>query len=77
MIEPPVAPRKDRTIGFVYLLYFATAMLSLFLTKGLVVAGNPGSTARNILSHELWFRAGAAANLIPQGKATSSASAAA
>ena len=63
-MEPPVAARKDRTIGFVYLLYFATAVLSLFLIRGIVVAGDPGSTARNILSHELWFRASAAANLI-------------
>jgi len=63
-MQPPVPPRKDRTIGFVYLLYFLTAILSLFLVKGIVVAGNPGSTAQNIVAHELWFRAGVAASLI-------------
>ena len=64
MNEPPVAHRKDRTIGFVYLLYFLAAVLSLFLSKGIVVAGNSAATAQNILSHEAWFRAGVAANLI-------------
>lgn len=64
MIQPPNVPRKDRTIGVVYFLYFLAAVLSLFLSKGIVVAGNPAATAQNILSHELWFRAGIAANLI-------------
>jgi len=62
--KPPVAPRRDRTIGFVYLLYFLAAVLSLYLSKGIVVAGNPAATAQNILSHEPLFRAGLAANLI-------------
>ncbi len=56
--------RNARMIGVVYLLYFSTAILAVFLTKGLVVAGDAAATATNLLAHEPAFRAGFAVDLV-------------
>jgi Domain of unknown function (DUF4386) len=59
------SPRpKARAIGVLYLLYFLTAILAVFLTKGLVVSGDPVATAQNILAHESLYRSGFAVGLI-------------
>jgi hypothetical protein len=51
------SPRpKARITGVVYLLYFLTAVLGVFLIKGLVVSGDAAATANNILAHERLFR---------------------
>ena len=47
-----------RVIGFVYLLYFLTALLGGSLTNRVVVAVDPAATATNILAHEATYRAG-------------------
>jgi Domain of unknown function (DUF4386) len=61
--EASTSPRA-RAIGVVYLLYFLTAFLAAFLTKGLVVSGNAAATANNILAHEPLYRSGLAVDLI-------------
>jgi len=59
------SPRPTpRTIAVVYLLYFLTAPIALFLTKGLVVLSDPVTTANNILAHESLYRSGVAVGLL-------------
>lgn len=53
-----------RTIGIVYLLYFATAVLGALLARGIVVSGDPAATATNIVAHQHLYRAGFALDLI-------------
>jgi hypothetical protein len=53
-----------RTTGVVYLLYFLTAMLAVFLGKGLVVSGDAAATATNILAHERLFQSSVAVGLV-------------
>lgn len=53
-----------RTIGAVYLLYFLTAFSAAFLTRGLVVPGDPAATAHNLLAHESLYRAGFAVDIL-------------
>lgn len=55
---------KARTIGVVFLLYFLTASLAGFLTKGLVVPGDAAATANSILAHEALYRSGFAVGFI-------------
>jgi hypothetical protein len=55
---------KGRAIGVVYLLYFVTAFFGVFLTKGIVVAGDAAATATNILAHESLYRSGLAVDFI-------------
>ena len=50
--------------GVVYLLYFLTAVSAEFLVKGLVVPGDAGATAHNVLAHQALFRSGFAVGLI-------------
>jgi len=50
-------------IGFVYLLYFVTAMTGGLLTSRVVGAG-PTATVTHILAHEATYRAGFAFSLI-------------
>ena len=52
-----------RVIGVVYLLYFLTAFLGAFLTKGIVVPGEAAATANNILAHESLYRSALAVDL--------------
>ena len=59
------SPRpKARITGVVYFLYFLTAVFSMLFLKGLVVYGDPASTANNILAHQSLFRLGIATDLI-------------
>ncbi len=59
------SPRpKARITGVVYLFYFLAAVAELVFLKGLVVNGNPASTANNILAHQPLFRLGLATGLI-------------
>lgn len=53
-----------RTIGIVYLLYFATAFLGAFLLKGLAVPGDAAATVDHILSHEVLYRSGFTVGLL-------------
>ena len=64
MTESIALQPKDRVIGFVYLFYFLTAILSVFLSKDIVVPGDAAATANNILAHESLFRSSFAVNLI-------------
>jgi dolichyl-phosphate-mannose--protein O-mannosyl transferase len=72
-MNPPVmmertreaSPRPGaRITGFVYLLYFLTAVLAEFLVRGLVVSGDAAATANNILAHQALYRLGLATALI-------------
>jgi len=59
------SPRpKARITGVVYLLYFLTAVLGVFLIRGLVVSGDAAATANNLLAHERLFRLSVAVGLI-------------
>jgi hypothetical protein len=53
-----------RMLGFVYLLYFLTALSGGLLTNRVVVAGDPAATVTNILAHEVTYRAGFAFGLV-------------
>jgi uncharacterized protein DUF4386 len=57
-------PPNGRIIGFVYLLYFLTAVLGGFLTKRVVIAGDHATTIANLLAHEPMYRAGFAFGLV-------------
>ena len=57
------APR-GRTLGLVYLGYFATVILASVLAKGLIVLGDASATAGNIAAHENLFRASLALGLV-------------
>ncbi|HEX8170558.1 MAG TPA: DUF4386 domain-containing protein [Thermoanaerobaculia bacterium] len=61
--DRPADP-KARAIGVVYLLYPVAAIAGALLMKGVVVAGNPAATAKNILAHEAAYRAGVEAGLV-------------
>src|SRR5579872_3443485 len=61
--EAPLRPRARMT-GVVYLLYFLTAVFSMFFLKGLVVSGDAAYTANNILAHPSLFRLGISTGLI-------------
>jgi hypothetical protein len=56
--------RPDRTIGVVYLLYFAAAIGATLLGKGLLSPNDPAATANAMLAHESLYRASLAADLI-------------
>ena len=55
---------RDRITGVVYLLYFLTAVLAVFLIRGLVVSGDAAATANHLLAHERLFRLSVAVGLI-------------
>jgi len=59
------SPRPmGRITGVVYLLYFLTAMLAVFLGKGLVVSGDAAATATNLLAHERLFQSSVSVGLV-------------
>jgi len=62
--EQDIPRPSPRVIGTIYLLYFITAFLGMFLLRGLVVPGNAVETANNILSHQALFRAACAVDLL-------------
>ena len=56
--------RRGRTIGVVWLLYFVIGILGTVLMRGIVVPGNPTTTATNLLAHATLFWAGLAFDLV-------------
>jgi hypothetical protein len=53
-----------RTTGFVYLLFFLTAVCAGLLVKGLIVSTDAAATAHNLLAHQRLLRSGFAVTLI-------------
>jgi hypothetical protein len=53
-----------RVVGFVYLLFFVTAISGALLARGIVVPADAEATAKNIMAHETLFRAGSALGLL-------------
>lgn len=62
MLEAP--PRRSRTLGAVYLLYFVTAISGGLLVKGLVVHGDALATARNFAEHPAAVRGASALGVV-------------
>jgi hypothetical protein len=62
-IEAPSSP-SARTIGWIWLLYFATGILGTLLTRGILVPTDAVATANNILAHANLWRAGFAVDLV-------------
>jgi hypothetical protein len=59
--SPPSSPR---TIGWVWILYFATGILGTLLTRGILIPTDAVATANNILAHANLWRAGFAVDLV-------------
>src|SRR5882762_3109697 len=61
----PTSPRlQARIAGFLYLLVIVGGIFAEIFVRGrLVVRGDPAATAHNILTHELLYRAGFAAEV--------------
>lgn len=55
---------SPRTIGWVWILYFATGGLGVLLTRGILVPTDAAATANNILTHASLWRAGFAIDLV-------------
>ena len=62
MAQPPQP--WARTTGFIYLLFFLTAVCAGLLLKGLIVPADAAATAHNLLAHERLFRSSFAVTLI-------------
>jgi hypothetical protein len=62
MTQPPQP--WARTTGFVYLLFFLTAICAGLLVKGLIVPTDAAATSHNLLAHERLLRSGFAVTLI-------------
>ncbi len=58
------SPPSARTIGWVWVLYFATGIVGTLLTKGILVPTDAAATANNILTHASLWRAGFAVDLV-------------
>src|SRR5213075_2810555 len=59
--SPQVSPR---TIGVIWLLYFAVGAFSTLLARGLVVSGDAVATANNLLEHATLFQAATSTDLV-------------
>lgn len=57
-------PVRPRTIGIVWLVYFAVGISSALLIKGIVVPGNSAATAHNILAHPDLFQAATSIDIL-------------
>ena len=55
---------RPRTIGVVWLLYFAVGILSGVLINGILVKGNAAATAQNILAHASLFQAATSIDIV-------------
>ena len=55
---------SPRTIGWVWVIYFATGILGTLLTRGILVPTDVAATANNILTHASLWRAGFAVDLV-------------
>jgi len=58
------SPPSPRTIGWVWVIYFATGILGTLLTRGILVPTDAAATANNILTHASLWRAGFAVDLV-------------
>ena len=58
------SPPSPRTIGWIWVLYFATGILGTLLTRGILVPTDVAATANNILTHASLWRAGFAVDLV-------------
>ena len=57
------SPPSPRTIGWIWVIYFATGILGTLLTRGILVPTDAASTATNIVTHASLWRAGFAVDL--------------
>jgi hypothetical protein len=57
-------PPSPRTIGWVWVVYFAIGILGTLLTRGIVVPADAAATANNILTHASLWRAGFAVDFV-------------
>lgn len=55
---------KARIAGALYLLNILTILSTVFLFRGISVAGDPAATATNVLAHEAGFRLAFASELV-------------
>ena len=53
-----------RFVGFTYLFGFIGVFNEMYVRDSLIVSGNPGETAQNIMDHEQIFRLGIVADLL-------------
>jgi len=58
---------KARVTGAFYLLNTLTILLAVFCFRGLFVAGDPVTTATNLMAHQLLFRTGFAFEIVSTG----------
>ena len=56
--------KAARAVGFAYLFGFISIFNEVYVRDSLIVSGNPGATAQNILAHEQLFRLGIVADLL-------------
>jgi hypothetical protein len=56
--------KAARAVGLAYLFGFIALFNEVYVREILIVRGNPGETARNIIAHEQLFRLGMAADLL-------------
>lgn len=55
---------SPRTVGTVWLVYFAVAILGGVALKGIIVRGDAATTAHNVVAHQALFQAGISIDLI-------------
>jgi hypothetical protein len=58
------ASPSPRTIGWVWILYFATGIIGALFTRGIIISTDAAATATNILAHASLYRAGFAVDLV-------------
>lgn len=56
--------KAARFVGFAYLFGFIAVFNEVYVRPSLIVPGNPGDTARNIMAHEQLFRLGMITDLL-------------
>ena len=62
--NPGSSASNARFTGFIYLLYFATALGGELFLRGIVLSDNAGSTAANLLAHDMRFQIGVGIGLV-------------
>ena len=56
--------KAARAVGFAYLFGFIGVFNEIYVRDSLIVTGNPGATARNVMAHEQLFRLGIFTDLL-------------
>ena len=59
-----VTTPRPRTVGIVWLVYFAVGILSAVVVKGIVVSGDAAATAHNIVAHPMLWQAGVSIDIV-------------